>query len=77
MLREKEELHEHLLTENKKLKANLSACEGNLSGFIGEMNALLDQHEMGSLLGQALLPSEPGLLALATTSNNANGQRPA
>jgi len=39
------------------------------------MNALLDQHEMGSLLGQALLPQEPGLLALATTSNNVNGQR--
>ena len=50
-MQEKEDLHEHLLEENKKLKANLTACEGNLSGFIGEMNSLLDQHEMGSLLG--------------------------
>ena len=56
LLREKEELHAHLLSENKKLKANMSACETNLSGFISEMNALLDQHEVGSLLGQALMP---------------------
>lgn len=56
MLREKEDLHERLLTENKKLKANLNACESNLGGFISEMNALLDQHELGSLLGAALLP---------------------
>ena len=56
MLREKEELYEHLLEENKKLKANLNASESNLSSFISEMNALLDQHELGSLLGAALLP---------------------
>ena len=61
MLKEKEELHEHLLEENKKLKANLTACETNLSGFISEMNALLDQHELGSLLGAALLPQQPDL----------------
>lgn len=50
-----------MVAENKKLKANLNACEGNLGGFISEMNALLDQHELGSLLGAALLPQEPDL----------------
>jgi len=44
LLTEKEELYERLMTENKKLKANLSACEGNLQGYIAEMNSLLDQH---------------------------------
>lgn len=50
-MREKEELYERLLAENKKLKGNTSSCETNLTGFISEMNSLLDQHEMGSLLG--------------------------
>ena len=70
VLREKEELLEHLLSENKKLKSNLTACETNLSGFINEMNSLLDQHEMGSILGQALMPNDADLVAMA-------GARPA
>ena len=70
LLREKEELYEHLLSENKKMKSNLTACETNLSGFISEMNSLLDQHEMGSILGQALMPHDSDLVALA-------GARPA
>ena len=65
LLREKEELLEHLLSENKKLKSNLTACESNLSGFINDMNLLLDQHEMGSMLGQALMPHDPELVAMA------------
>ena len=65
-MKEKEDLHEQLLAENKKLKANLTACENNLSGFISEMNALLDQHDLGSLLGSALMPHEPELVAIGS-----------
>jgi len=46
------------------LKGNLTACETNLSSFITDMNSLLDSHEMGSLLGQALMPHDPELIAL-------------
>ena len=65
LLQEKEEIHEQLVAENKKLKSNLAACESNLQGYISEMNALLDQHELGSLLGAALMPQEPELVAMA------------
>ena len=70
LLREKEEIHEQLLAENKKLKANLSACETNLQSYISEMNALLDQHELGSLLGAALMPHDSDIVALGAGSQN-------
>ena len=66
LLREKESLHEHLVQENKKLTSNLNACESNLSSFVSEMNQLLDQHDIGSLLGQALMPSDPDLVAVTS-----------
>ena len=47
----------------------MSACETNLSGFISEMNALLDQHEVGSLLGQALMPQDQHLSQIANRNN--------
>lgn len=57
-LKELEDTYEALLSENKVLKTNIQACEANLQNFVNEMNSLLDQHEIGSVVGQALMPSD-------------------
>ena len=55
-LRDLEVRQHNLVQENNNLKQNLHACESNVQNFVREMNLLLDQHDIGSLVGQALLP---------------------
>lgn len=51
------------------MKANVDASEQNLSNFVTEMNQLLDQHEIGSVIGQALLPSQTDLVNMGLNSD--------
>ena len=70
MVKELEETYEALLAENKVLKTNLQACEANLQSFVNEMNSLLDQHELGSIVGQALMPSDIDLANVGAPLNS-------
>ena len=70
MAKELEETYEALLAENKVLKTNLQACEANLQGFVSEMNTLLDQHELGSIVGQALMPNDIDLANVGAPLNS-------
>ena len=70
MAKELEETYEALLAENKVLKTNLQACEANLQTFVNEMNSLLDQHELGSIVGQALMPNDIDLANVGAPLNS-------
>lgn len=70
MAKELEETYEALLAENKVLKTNLQACEANLQSFVNEMNSLLDQHELGSVVGQALVPNDVDLANVGAPLNS-------
>ena len=53
-----------MMSENRRLKGTLQASDQNLSSFMSEMNQLLDQHELGQMIGQALLPSDQDLVQM-------------
>lgn len=55
-LRELELKQHKLLTENNTLKHNLAISEANVQNFVREMNTMLDQHDIGGLVGSMMIP---------------------